>query len=280
MGIINKILPDNLKPISRDFGYSIRSIIYKIKSIGEKKHYSPIFILGNQKSGTSVIASLLGKLTNKTTSIDLFYSGFKYSLFQKWKSKEISTIKFAHKNKLEFSHSIIKEPHFSVFYQELKEEFTESEFVMIVRNPFDNIRSILDRLDVGGNKKQLTNKEKNKFFHSWNLLLDNKWIGGNNNQYIEVLAERWNIICNSYLENKNDIVLVKYEDFLSDKKGVIHSLSKKLNLKEKSDISHLLDKQFQPKGKQQKVDIKEFFGEENYLRIENICNQNMRELGY
>ena len=70
-------------------------------------------------------------------------------------------------------------------------------------------------------------KKTKKFFHSWKLLLDNEWIGGSKNHYIEVLAERWNIICNVYLENKENIILVKYEDFISDKKNTIQILSQK-----------------------------------------------------
>lgn len=280
MGFINKILPQKFKPLSRDLGFSINSIIYKIKCIGKKTHSSPIFILGNQKSGTSVIAGLLGEISNKKTSIDLFYSGFNYSLFQKWKDKRISTEKFINNNKLEFSSKIIKEPHFSVFYQELKSQFPNSKFIMIVRNPFDNIRSILDRLDVNGNITSLDKSDKKKFFHSWILLLNNKWIKGEKSQYIEVLAERWNIICNIYLENKENIILIKYEDFLLNKEKIIKDLSNKLKLENNIEISHLLEKQFQPKGKKQNMNITEFFEEENYQKIQSICKENMEKLGY
>jgi hypothetical protein len=151
---------------------------------------------------------------------------------------------------------------------------------MIIRNPFDNIRSILDRLDVDGTKRNLSKEDKKKFFHSWNLLLSNNWIQGNKTQYIEVLSERWNIICNSYLENQENIILIKYEDFLSNKKEVIYNLSKKLKLKEISDISHLLDKQFQPRGKQRKINVEEFFGTNNYNKIKYLCKENMKKLGY
>ena len=280
MGFINKILPQKFKPLSRNLGFSINSIIYKIKCIGKKTHSSPIFILGNQKSGTSVIAGLLGEISHKKTAIDLFYSGFNYSLFQKWKDKKISTETFINNNKLEFSSKIIKEPHFSVFYQELKSQFPNSKFIMIVRNPFDNIRSILDRLNVNGNITSLDKSDEKKFFHSWNLLLNNKWIKGEKTQYIEVLAERWNIICNTYLENKKNMILVKYEDFLLNKEETIMDLSSKLNLENNNKISHLLEKQFQQKGKKQDIDITEFFGEENYQRIQSICKKNMEELRY
>ena len=35
---------------------------------------------------------------------------------------------------------------------------------MIIRNPFDNIRSILDRLDVKGKKNLLNEKDKKNSF--------------------------------------------------------------------------------------------------------------------
>jgi hypothetical protein len=279
MGIINNLLPKRIKPISRYFGFCVKSLFYKLNSINKKVNSSPIFVLGNQKSGTSVIASLLGELTDKKIAIDLFYSGFRSKLFEKWKDAEISTSDFINLNKIEFSSEIIKEPHLTVFYKELKSEFQESKFVFIVRNPLDNIRSILDRLNVNGNKKNLSKSEKKSFFHSWNLLLNNHWIGGNKSQYIEVLAERWNIISNVYLQNKDDIILIKYEDFLSNKQKTLDDLAKILELEIVTDITHNLDRQYQPKGNSE-IDLKEFFGEENYKIIERLCKENMKELGY
>ena len=280
MSYFNSKLPKVLKPISRDFGFYINSVLYKLRCIGKRPHQSPIFILGNQKSGTSIITALLGKFTNKNTSIDLFYSDFNYSIFTDWKKGRISTTDFVIKNKLEFSSKIIKEPHLSIFYPELKEKFSTSKFVMIVRNPLDNIRSILDRLDIDGNKTDLNQEDKRKIFHSWNLLFNNDWIGGSKKQYIEVLAERWNIISKTYLENKNNIILVKYEDFLKDKIKVINNLSRELNIEKVNDISSLLNTQFQPVGKNKKVDVQEFFKEKNYQKILSICKENMERLAY
>lgn len=280
MGIVNKILPKVLKPISRDIGFTLNTIVYKLKSIGKKRTLSPIFVLGNQKSGTSAIAALLGTLSSSTTAIDLFYSGFKYSLFIDWKTKKITTEEFISRNKVEFARRIIKEPHLSLFYTELKKEFPHAKFVMIVRNPIDNIRSILDRLNINGKKSHLDRKDKRNIFYSWNLLFSNHWLGGNKQQYIEVLSERWNIIMDSYFENQKDIILVKYENFLKDKIGILNKLSKELGLKNTDDISTLLDKAFQPKGKNSTQNPIEFFGEENLNIITRICKINMEKLGY
>ena len=251
MGYINKILPKKVKPISRDIGFYFKTLIYKFKCIGKKPYSNPIFVLGNQKSGTTAIAALLGELTGKETAIDLFYSGFKASQFIKWKNKNISTAQFIHNNIIEFSAEIIKEPHLSVFYKELKKEYPSSRFAMVIRNPFDNIRSILDRLNVEGSKIELNKNENKAFFHSWRLLLNNSWIGGNKSKYIEVLAERWNIITNTYFENKEDILLIKYEDFNNKKQSTLQELANQLNLSVENDITHLLDQQYQPKGKKE-----------------------------
>jgi len=280
MGIINTILPEDLKPISRNIGYSIKSLLYKIRCINSKVSPCPIFILGNQKSGTSAIASLLGELISKKTAIDLFYSGFKYKYLIRWKKKKLTTKEFINKNKLEFSSDIIKEPHLSVFYKELKKEYPKSKYIIIIRNPFDNIRSILDRLNVNGKQKELSVIDKKKFFFSWNLLLDNKWIGGFETQYIEVLAERWNIITDYYLNNKEDIILIKYEDFLSNKESVIRRLAKQLGISAKNNITNILDKQYQPKGRKKNINLLEFFGKENYNKINYLCKKRMQKLGY
>tara|TARA_B100000902_G_scaffold33428_2_gene40090 strand:+ start:8334 stop:9182 length:849 start_codon:yes stop_codon:yes gene_type:complete len=280
MGLINKILPIQLKPFSRKIGFEIRIFIYKIKKNFKKKSKSPIFILGNQKSGTSVIASLLGEMTQEKTSVDLLYSGYKYNLLRDWKSKKIDTKKFISKNLVEFSAKIIKEPHLSVFFDELLIEYPKSNFIMVIRNPFDNIRSILDRLKIEGNINKLNENQKSNFFHSWNLLLNNEWIGGDKSQYIEVLAERWNIITNTFLQNNDKIILIKYEDFIKNKINEIENLSIKLNLENKNSIEHLLKKQYQPKGKNKNVDLINFYGKENYEKIKNICNKNMIKLGY
>ena len=94
---IDKILPEFIQPTSRRIGFVIKSILYSINSFRKEPYTKPIFILGNQKSGTSVIGALLGKLTNKPTAIDLFYSGFRYQLFVKWKKEIITTTEFINK---------------------------------------------------------------------------------------------------------------------------------------------------------------------------------------
>ena len=76
-------------------------------------------------------------------------------------------------------------------------------------------------------------------------------------------------------KNHDDFILIKYEDFLSDKEKSIKQLAKKLNLDIKKDITHLLDYNFQPKGKKKSIKKIDFFGKENLDLITKLCEKNV-----
>ena len=46
-----------------------------------------------------------------------------------------------------------------------------------------------------------------------------------------------------------------------------------------TDISNYVNIQYQPKGNSE-IDLIDFFGEENYSQIDNMCKANMNKLGY
>ncbi len=279
MGLLQRILPKKIKPASKKLGFFLKSKIYTYSRVFFKLEKKPIFILGNQKSGTSAIANILAKAVNQSSSIDLFLSGYKYDYLLDWKKNNISTEKFIKLNRIDFSKKIIKEPHLSVFYEELVRHYPESKFVFIVRNPLDNIRSILDRLKINGSQKFIENNSS-KIFHSWELVFRTDWLGGKESNLIEVLSERWKIIAKIFLENKQNIILVKYEDFTKNKVRVINELAEKLNLTVSRDVKKILNYQFQPRGKNRNTDPEKFFGKKNYNKIIKICSSELRQLGY
>ena len=114
----------------------IRSIFFKINK-------KPIFILGNPKSGTTVIGKLISKASNKSHTSDI--KSVIYNSSQKLDSGLISLNYFIKNHKYEFSKEIIKEPSLSYHVEDLIETYPDSKFIWIVRNPFQNIRSILNR---------------------------------------------------------------------------------------------------------------------------------------
>tara|TARA_E500000331_G_C17273023_1_gene720274 strand:+ start:19268 stop:20035 length:768 start_codon:yes stop_codon:yes gene_type:complete len=251
----------------------------KILSYFSESNPKPLFILGNPKSGTTIIAKLLSKATKQSLTSDI-KSITKYSpLLLEF---ELMNIKdFIQEHAYEFSKDIIKEPSLSFFTDDLLGLYLDSKFVWIVRNPFQNIRSILNRLKIPGNLQKINFEDyvELKKTPAWKLNLQSKMFGYKSKNYIEALAFRWNHAFNIYMQNEERIVLVKYEDFLIDKKSFIEKLALEIGFSIKDDISSHVNIQYQPKGNSN-IDLKAFFGEKNYLIIETICKENMRKLGY
>ncbi|NEP47097.1 MAG: hypothetical protein F6K35_51130, partial [Okeania sp. SIO2H7] len=111
------------------------------------------------------------------------------------------------------------------------------------------------------------------------LIVDNKWLGLDGENYIEMLAYRWNFTSDVFLKNQEKMKLIRYEDFLQDKMGEIASLAEALKLKPSKDISDKVDIQFQGRGNRE-VKWYQFFGKNNLSRIDEICGESMRLLNY
>lgn len=275
-----KLIPSSLKPWAVSFLNLWKYLQTDLQGRVVQVNSAPIFILGNQKSGTSAIAALLGLQTGLTTSVDLVKEYLSTGeTYKKVKSGQLSYESFVNRNRLDFSRDIIKEANLTTFYQELFSYFPESKFVFVIRDPRDNIRSILDRHNLPGNLVQLSDEQKATLKTSWNIIFDGSWLGLNGRNYIEMLAMRWNLFTNIYLANKTNMVLVRYEKFLFDKIAVITELTKRLDLSVKYDISSKVDIQYQPAGNK-KVDLCAFYGPGNLKLIEDTCQKFMELTGY
>jgi hypothetical protein len=243
-------------------------------------HASPIFILGNQKSGTSAIAALLGRITGLSVTIDLKkeYLSARQSYYRVLKG-ERDFQKLIERNRLDFSRDIIKEANLTLFFDEILAHFPESRFVFVLRDPRENIRSILNRLDIPGHLSSLNQEHKKKIPIGWSMVLNGSWLGLKGDNYIEMMAARWNLMSDVYLKNKGTMIMIRYEDFLKDKVGEISKLAKALAQVPVNDISDRVDIQYQPRG-MHGVSWESFFGSENLSRIERICAKQMDFFGY
>lgn len=241
----------------------------------------PIIILGNQKTGSTAIAALLSQATENAVTLDLqsAIQDVGWQLCVKYGVTDFNDI--AYKYKKDFSRKIIKEPSLTYFYQELTDLFPKAKFVFIQRNPYQNIRSILNRLRIPGDLRTIEYDDWSELrrIPIWRLTMDSSWLGRPKGNYIEGMAHRWDIAAKTYLDSRSNFMLVRYEDFLRDKKFAIESLASKLNLKIYRNIDAAVDFQYQPKGYAE-VPISEFFGSENLAIIKNICSESANKLGY
>ena len=262
------------KRLSQPIKRSLKPLIdlktfYQMKTA--KVHPAPILILGHAKSGTTAIASLLSKVTGEPVTIDpMFRIDPEGHLQKQLLSQEIKFDELVQAHKLYFSTPINKDPKLTFFYDELCECFPLAKFIFVIRDPRDNIRSFLNRRGIPGNLDKLPEDKK-------------KWIGnlppipGKN--YIEKLANRWNLAADTYLNHPETFILIRYEDFVLDKIGTTHNLAKKVGLIPSHDISEYVNLQYQPSG-DRKVNWSEFFETENLNQIETICREKMNCFGY
>lgn len=249
-----------------------------------KIYPKPILVLGHQKSGTTVITALLGKISSKPVLIDPFHQfDLKAQLRMRLFQQEIDLSSIVQAHPFYFSTPIVKDPNFTFLYPQLKTCFPESQYIMVMRDPRDTIRSILNRLKIPGNLPELDTASKQKLSamdaKGWQLMLEGHLPDVSGNSYIERLAHRWNLAAETYLNHKDSIILVRYEDFLKNKIGTLESLAQRVKLNSNNDISDLVNIQYQPRGNRD-VNLMEFFGEENFKKIDNICKQKMAELNY
>jgi hypothetical protein len=254
-------------------GRGIRQVANKLARVNK----TPILVLGNQKSGTTVIAALLAAYSGLSVTLDI--DEMKAEVEILLHKGETTLSEFVSKSRLDFSRAIVKEPRLTFLFEQLAECFPQARFVLVARDPRQNIRSILNRLSIPGNLVNPSQNQLNEISPEWTLVLDGSFLGLEGQNYIEMMAARWNFAADIYLHNTDRIILVRYEDFLKDKVGEISSLANVLELSQKKDIAEMVDIQYQRAGKSD-VSIIEFFGRENLMRIERICESRMKDLGY
>ncbi len=239
-----------------------------------------VIIAGMPKSGTTAIARLIGAATGQDVCSDPFYQLdqkkiiFRKSLY----NSQLSLYDLWKRNRRIFSGKIVKDPNFPFLLSQLRTLFPDAQLVFIVRDPRDNIRSILNRLNLPGNPK-VGNLSSIKGSSAWINLLTGRTPDVPGNNYIEILAWRWRRAAEAFLEYREYGIEIRYEDFNKNKSVAIFQLGKQLGYTEFQDIDHLVDIQYQPKGNT-KIPIDGFFDKASLDAIDRIIEPTLKEFGY
>lgn len=239
---------------------------------------NPILVVGNQKSGTSAVAGLLAKASNKSVAIDLIGELIRPTV-PKVVSGEWPVSEFLHHNNVDFTRGIIKDCHMTLIVDKVVEHIPGARVVYVVRDPRDNIRSIFNRLGMDGKANAVPPNVWRTLGPGWRLVLDGHWLEIDTDDPIVALSERWNRMTDVYLSQTIRMTLVRFEDFSIDRSGYIEQLASLLDLPPAADITRYVDTPFQPPG-DRRISLEAFFGAENVARIENICGDRMNALGY
>ncbi|HWB54373.1 MAG TPA: sulfotransferase [Tepidisphaeraceae bacterium] len=224
------------------------------------------------KSGTTAIAALLAAATAQSLTRD--FAGAEQPFVQRLLNGDMPMQKFVRRNAWAFSSAIIKEPTLTFVAPALLRHFPDSPVVFIVRNPFDNLRSMLVRQKLRGDLSNLpTGIRLNP---TWRKILAGTDLRVTQAHYINTLAHRWLRAINIFQEVQDRCLLIRYEDFNEAKVPVIAKIAGALNLPVVSDVTPLANYAFQRRDALP-ISTKDFFGA-NYARIEALCGSAYREL--
>jgi hypothetical protein len=251
-----------------------RLIRERLLALFSTPNTAALFVFGNQKSGTSAIAGLLAGATGRRLITD--FAGAQDPFIGELIRGETAVSDFVSRNAWAFSAQMIKEPSLTFAAPALMTHFAKSRAAMVLRNPWHNIRSILERVDIRGDADRLTLGQR-RLNRTWRSILAGTDLGLPPAHYIDILAQRW-LLAAEIAERLGDrAVIVRYEDFSQRKRETIETLARSLGLPVVADISEKLDHQFQPRGRG--ADPAAFFGP-NYARIAAICGTKAAQLGY
>lgn len=254
-----------------------RAAVFALKKRLARVNEMPVFVLGNQKSGTTAIAALLAEYAGLTATLDVDYPAA-HALIRVQRGAQ-SFEAFVKTHRWAFSRDVVKEPHLTFLYGPLRRRFPRARYAMVIRDPRDNVRSILNRLDIPGDREAITLEAYEKAIPIWQEIVRSTSIGVKEAQYVAALAARWNRATDVYLTHTEQIELIRYEDFLAGKEAAIARLAWRLGLPQAGSIAEKVDVQYQPRG-DRSVAWVDFFGARNLARIEDACRKRMQKLGY
>lgn len=251
-------------------------VMERLRARFSEPHPSPLILFGNQKAGGTAIAGLLSAATGLRATLDL--SGTKAPYFAQLMQGKVSLKTFIRRNAFSFSAPIIKDGSLTFIGEALMEHFALKRAGFIVRDPFDNIRSILDRLKLPGHLHKL-DVSTLRINSTWKSILSGEDIGLPRSHYVEILARRWLAATEFYERERQRLTLVRYDRFCADKRGTILWLARTFDLRANYDVTALLDHPFQRRGTPTR-DWDGFFGPDNLDRITQICGPAAARLGY
>jgi hypothetical protein len=239
-----------------------------------RRRVPSLFVLGVQKSGTTAIASLLAKLTGRTLSSDFTHLDPPAER-TRFFDRDLPFDEFVAGHRAELGRDIVKDPNLSFFVAELRVAFPASRVVFISRDPREQIRSLLDWMELPGDRDEL---DAEPLAENMRMLLEGRWPRVEGRNYVDRLAARWRLAADAYLAHREQVELIRYEDFVRDKAGELAALARRVGLEPVNDVGGEVDTQFQPRGRPRPWP--EVYGLRNLRLIEEACAAQMAALGY
>ena len=247
-----------------------------------------IHVFGCQKSGTSAVAQLTAMAGGLSATVDIPTI---------WRTPvsdivrgEASVKGLVEAHRPYFSRELVKEPGLAPILDEVAGHIGLQKVVFVVRNPTTNVRSILQRRGVAGDLPELRVEDVAAMLKgNWHWTYDwphvyrpqaKFWSEGRH--YVEGLGALWSS-CVAAMEraekNGVEVHVVRYEDFVKDKRGTVERILAEFGRPVRQDVSAHVDVHFQPKG-DHSISVEDFFGADNLARLEDVTRPGAQLFGY
>lgn len=244
---------------------SPRRLLHAFRSLYQRPHPAPIFLLGHPKSGTTAIASLLSRLTGLPATLDLFrVIGPPRETVEQLFRSDLPLEAFVRAHAWAFARPLLKCPKLTFLEADLRRCFPAARFVLIVRDPRDTIRSFLHRRGLTGQDTRLDGLDFLPHLTAPSA--------------IERLGLRWTLTVEPWMRAPESFTLIRYEDFAKDREGAVRSLAATLGLEPRRGLEGHLERAYKPVSGP--YDRQEFYGAANLRRLETVCAAPMERLGY
>lgn len=239
-----------------------------------------VFVSGMVKSGTTAVLELVARCSGLSSVNDPLYrldrAGVQYldALFD----GSVALPDLMRRYPGAFRGQVVKDPSLVFFREQLAVSFPGSKWIFTVRDPRDNIRSVLNRLRLPGRSGPIAGLPPG-INDTWRRIIEGRTPDLPGHNPVEVLAARWEKVAALIPADSPSGVTCRYEDFVKDKEQYIRGLCQKIGLQPRHSISDVVDQDFQPRG-DRNVNLVEFFGEDQLEVIQSICANGMRRFGY
>lgn len=234
-----------------------------------------VFIFGMQKSGTSAIAGLLASRVGVSVTVDFPLEIYKPSFQEVENERDLQ--QFIRRNHRELSRCVVKEPNLTYLAHPLLRAFPNAHAIAVIREPAATIRSIFARLGIRGDTQD-NEPLRQLATPGWDAVFDGAWQGFGACGPVACMAQRWTRCAGIIDELGSRVHTIRYEDFVSDKQGVVDRAAQAVSLEPKNCIENELDRQFQPRG-QYAGSVQDFFGP-NLQVIADSTRDMSKRFGY
>ncbi len=232
--------------IKRPSRFRLQASAEHFKNFKNRLAASPdYFVFGNQKSGTSLLAAALAEVCDTAFTNDLALERYSptYRHLHPSDSNYLETV--INRSRHRFASGVFKEPSLTFFWEDLLARFSDAKAIFVVRNPFDNIRSCLDRMGFLVNGELISTPVEIPY--PWTHLV-NMRDNPNAPDYeteltldvlIHKLALRWQEMAKCALKAwGKGTPFIRYELFLQEPHVLMNQLGLEGNIKKAFDTFH------------------------------------------